>query len=277
MIMAHQAEILIPQIVEEKILENSLEIFKAVFSKYSTVEFALKGDGSLVSNLELSVEKEISTYLMEKTPWAGFRGEEGIEFEPLTGPTGYKWYLDPIDGTISFCNGLDTFAFTMTLVHDNEAVAALVYFPRLEKTYTAFKDGGAFLNGKKLSIHARPQHPKMVFAVSDRYTFEMVERENVLKTLLELPYITRTITDIYGYCMVAEGKCGGKFDAAGALWDLWPGYLLIQEAGGECLYFPVENPTDDLAGSMLIGNKRVVSEVYESLKALLPPPQPVIK
>lgn len=250
---------------KNSLLEDCTTTFRDVFKQFPQVDFKMKNDGSLVSDLELEIEKVIGGYLKEKTPWAGFQGEEGTAYPPALEGSQFKWYLDPIDGTISFRNGIDTFAFTLTLVHGNEALATVIDFPRLDATYQAFKNRGAFKNNQRIRVSDNPSE-KSVFALSDDYTFKMVDRQTSLHSLRELPFIVRTQTDIHAYCLVAEGKCIGKFDAAGGLWDLWPGYLLIKEAEGECHFFPIDKGSEDLAGSMLIGGKKTLDIVLQHLR-----------
>jgi myo-inositol-1(or 4)-monophosphatase len=270
----------IENLSQEKILEQCVELFRATFYDYekrNEVAFQTKSDGSLVSNLELEIETVIGGFLKEKTPWAGFQGEEGICYDATVGGNEYRWYLDPIDGTTSFHNRWDTFAFTLTLVKNSEALATVIDFPRLSRTYIAYLGLGAFLNQKPITLKGALQSEKPIFALSDQYTFEMTQREAVLHKLRSLPYIPRTVTDIYGYCMVAEGKCIAKFDAAGALWDLWPGYLLIREAGGKCLFFSLPQQTEDLVGSMLVGHPEIIDRIYTILnesidEGILPTP-----
>lgn len=259
----------IESLVEKKILEQCVELFRKAFhdfEKKNEVVFQTKNDGSLVSNLELEIETVIGAFLQEETPWAGFQGEEGVRYDATVGGNEYRWYLDPIDGTTSFYNGWDTFAFTLTLVKNSEALATVIDFPRLSRTYSAYLGRGAFLNQKPISLEHALQSKKPILALSDQYTFEMTQRETVLYKLRTLPYIPRTVTDIYGYCMVAEGKCIAKFDAAGALWDLWPGYLLIREAGGKCLFFSLPQQSEDLVGSMLVGHPDIIDIIHFVLK-----------
>jgi len=259
-------------LIEKDVLENCVKLFDSTFHKFKNdnkLAFEIKCDGSLVSNLEKNVELVIADFLQEMTPWASFQGEEGTFYEARDGTTSFKWYLDPIDGTTSFRNGLDTFAFTLTLVENNKAIATTVYFPCLKKTYIAYSGLGVTLNNEPISMENIHLDDKAIIAISDDYTFDLTDRAAVLQELRKLPYIPRTITDIHGYCLVAEGKCIAKFDAAGALWDLWPGHLLIEEAGGKCLFFPVKNPTEDLAGSMLVGHPEVIQNVYERLQATI--------
>lgn len=275
------ADSFVESLVEKKILEQCVAIFRETFhsfEKREEIAFETKVDGSLVSNLELEVERAVGEFLKRETPWAGFQGEEGVFYEAPSGEMGYRWYLDPIDGTTSFHNHWDTFAFTLTLVKNGEALVTAIDFPRLAKTYKAYLGRGAFLNENPISLENALRTEKAILALSDQYTFEMTERKEVLEKLRTLPYIPRTVTDIHGYCMVAEGKCIAKFDAAGALWDLWPGYLLIREAGGECLFFSLPEQTEDLAGSMLVGHPEVISVIHAILQesiaeGILPVPE----
>lgn len=260
---------LMNELLQKETLQNCALLFRQAFFEFeqeNKISFETKEDGSLVSNLEKRIEEIVGSFLQRETPWAGFQGEEGFTYDALENKDDYKWYLDPIDGTASFRNGLDVFAFTLTLVHKGKALATIIDFPRLNKTYTAYAGKGAQLNGNTISLKNAIKSEKGIFAMSDDYTFSMTKREKLLDELRRLPFITRTITDIYGYCMVAEGKCAAKFDAAGALWDLWPAHLLITEAGGKCLFFSVENPTEDLAGSMLAGSEDVIEKVYQTIR-----------
>lgn len=260
------------ELIQKDILDHSKDLFRTTYQKYvreNKVSFDSKIDGSLVSNLELEIELVVSEYLKSATPWAGFQGEESVVFAPPNGPSDYKWFLDPIDGTTSFSNGLDTFAFTLTLIKGNTPLATVIDFPNLNTTYIAYKKLGATKNGENIHMRNSPQKPKAILALSDDYTFDLANHPEILKHLRQIHYIPRTITDIYGYCLVAEGKCIAKFDAAGALWDLWPGCLLIEEAGGKCLFFPHENPNVDLAGSLLVGDENIVHQIHDYLEERL--------
>lgn len=259
------------EIIKNDILGNCRNLFHDTLNRFQSdnkVDFLIKCDGSLVSTLELEIERVIGSYLKQATPWSGFQSEEGLVIEAQQPGSQFKWYLDPIDGTLSFKNNIETFAFVLTLVNQHEALATIIEFPKLGKTFKAYKNRGATMNDKSISV-ANQINSHSIFAVSDDYTFGMTNRNDILDALHKSRFIVRTYTDIYGYSLVAEGKCAGKFDAAGALWDLWPGYLLIKEAGGDCIFFPVESPKDDLTGSMLVGSKETIKYIMDHLKVNL--------
>lgn len=252
---------------DHAVLEQALTIFRTNLVKHIQEEssFEKKQDGSLVSAIEKEIEQKIGKYLAQVTPWASFEGEEGYKYT-ADNKHGYQWYLDPIDGTISFKNNLDTFGMTLTLVKDNVPVATIIDFPRLLKTYIAYRNQGAYRNGKPISMHNQcAEGSHLVVAHSDRYAFALANRKNVLNSIEDLPYVTRTYTDIYAYSLVAEGKCSAKIDIAGALWDLFPGFLLITEAGGSVKFYPADNPNSDLFGSMIVGQKKTVENIHSIL------------
>lgn len=64
------------------------------------------------------------------------------------------WVVDPIDGTREFATGVPEFAISAALVDHGEPVAACVYNPATDELFHALKNGGAWLNGRR--IHCMP-------------------------------------------------------------------------------------------------------------------------
>lgn len=249
------------------------------FDKYFSeqkecLSFESKSDGSLVSNLEKKIENHFGEMMQEETPWASFKGEEGYYHEAkiTDGENTYCWYVDPIDGTISFRNDLDTFAFTLSLVKNREPLASLIYLPTKAQAYFAYKGQGAFCNNlltgeeNKLVIKDHPLERSHIVARSDDYAFKYLQRENMLSRCQDIPAIVRTYTDAFAYTQVAAGKYKAKIDAAAALWDLYPVYLLTREAGGEFVIYLAENPTSDLFCSCLAGPLQVINVIRSAVE-----------
>lgn len=258
----------IDSIVQDNILDQVHGLYDGVFKKsnHKDISFSVKADGSIASELEKQLEKKVGEYLKKATPWAGFVGEEGYQHMPKNAE-GYVWYMDPIDGTISFKNGLDTFAMTLTLAKGTDPLVTIIYFPNTGVIFKAYKGRGAFKNDQKISISDKSLNKNGVLSHSDLYAFEMAKRGNVLTFIKGLGCVPRTYTDIHGYTLVSDNKILGKFDAAGALWDLLPGFLLVREAGGDAIFYFSENPTEDLYGSMLVGPSSIVREVHSKIIA----------
>lgn len=241
------------------------------------VRFTRKDDGSIVSEIEHALEQAIGPMLERLTPWAGIVGEEGYRYTP---DSPYCWYIDPIDGTISFRAGMDSFSLVLTLIRDDVPLAMMAYFPRRSQMmFTAFKGRGAFCNQRRLCLQPVEFSKHPVIAVSDDYTALLAghDRQELLEYMRatfrdvatsDEGCVVRTITDMFAYCAVAQGHVAANFELAAASWDAAPGTLLIKEAGGEALFIPVDHAVEDLAGTNIVGAPGVIDWLSARLPKL---------
>src|SRR5215218_10232005 len=75
------------------------------FDTNLTVE--TKGDSSPVTVADRETEQALRGALQEAFPGDGFLGEE---YGDTPGTSGYRWIIDPIDGTRSFVRGVPLWA-----------------------------------------------------------------------------------------------------------------------------------------------------------------------
>lgn len=69
----------------------------------------------------------------------------GEESDASITSSDYAWYIDPIDGTIPFRNGLPEFGISIGLLYKNEPVVGVIARPALGKYIAAKKDEGSFV------------------------------------------------------------------------------------------------------------------------------------
>lgn len=113
------------------------------------VGFELKGDFDLVTEADRASEKLIVRRLIEAFPDHAIVAEEGGGQE---GASGYRWYVDPLDGTTNFAHGFPIFNVTLGLEHDGEVIAGVVYDPTRDEMFLAEKGAGAQLNGQPIHL-----------------------------------------------------------------------------------------------------------------------------
>lgn len=255
-------------VIADDVLARLSEEFSALHAALlvrGKPRFSSKFDGSNVSDFELEIEHKLCSWLSEICPECSVEGEEGFRYNP-EGGSPYKWSVDPIDGSISFQNDLPFYSFVATLVKDDEEpLACVIVTPKLARTVTATQGGGTWVNGNRVDISTQEFHGKSVLAVSDDYTFDILERAQYLERIRELPNPVRSYTDAYAHTLVAEGVCALKFDAACAEWDRFPAELIVREAGGEVLFIPAAEPDPDLCGSLLLGQPAAFKELKRAL------------
>lgn len=251
---------LLETIIKKEIFKSCVVVLDEIFSQKKQVLFEIKKDGSLCSNTEKNIQRQIASLLQKETPDIKFVCEEQEQVQFYADE--FAWYLDPIDGTISFKNNLNFFGVTLTLSRGVNPIASLVYFPRTKDVYISYLNQGTFKNGVSVpAISEYKEENFSVFCYSDLYTFDLSDRNEWLNLIKRTPYISRTYTDIFGYSLVVDGCSAGKFDAACAIWDMLPAFLLIKESGGTVIIYMHKKPTVENVCSMLVGSKNVVMKI----------------
>ncbi|GHT90898.1 histidinol phosphate phosphatase [Alphaproteobacteria bacterium] len=260
------------KIMDKRIFESCIQIIDdGMIAQHALSTFDIKANGSLCSKFEKEIEENIRCFLCEKYPDIKFIGEESCTSETKITDE-LTWYMDPIDGTISFKNNIGLYGSTLTLADGINPLASMVYFPVYKDRYISYLGNGAFKNNQKISIANRGEENFSVICHSDLYTFELSQRTEWLYVIQQMDsvprnFIPRTYTDVFGYSLVADGSAVAKFDAACAIWDLLPVFLLIREAGGSTVIYMNDNPTCENFCSMLSGEKSVVKKIHSELKA----------
>src|SRR5258708_3710951 len=68
----------------------------------------------------------------------------GEEFGERSGTSGYRWILDPLDGTKSFICGVPLFGTLIGVEFENQCVLGVCHFPALGETAWGAKGLGAW-------------------------------------------------------------------------------------------------------------------------------------
>src|SRR5205085_3331908 len=117
------------------------------FDRNVAVEW--KPDESPVTVADRTAEQALRTRLTAAFPGDGFVGEE---FGDTPGSSGYRWIIDPIDGTRSFVRGIPIWATMIGLEHQGELVAGVVYLPALKQIYHALRGAGAYRDDRQIHV-----------------------------------------------------------------------------------------------------------------------------
>jgi myo-inositol-1(or 4)-monophosphatase len=112
-----------------------------------------KADNTVVTDVDRETEKLIRNEIEQKFPAHCIIGEEfGVDNENAE----FKWYVDPIDGTISFSNGIPLYGTIMALHQGDIPLIGIIDHPGLGLCYYASKGHGTFCNGTKITMKCTP-------------------------------------------------------------------------------------------------------------------------
>src|SRR3989338_2012788 len=139
----------------QKFLEVALEavrkaepIFKKYFGK--PVSIIEKQERDWVTNIDKEIEKLLIGEIRRNFPEHEIVGEE---FSASLVPKGnYAWYLDPIDGTSQYIHGIPFCCISAALVDDSGPLVGVISNPETGELFHAVRGGGAFKNGKMVSV-----------------------------------------------------------------------------------------------------------------------------
>jgi len=95
---------------------------------------------------------ELRPALAAIRPAAGWLAED-METTPV--PPGEWWVVDAVEGGVNYVHGMPEWAVTVTLLRDREPVLTVVRQPVGDRTYTAARGAGAYLNGTRLRTSAK--------------------------------------------------------------------------------------------------------------------------
>jgi fructose-1,6-bisphosphatase/inositol monophosphatase family enzyme len=136
----------------ETIARNAGDIIKGNFKAGMKKEW--KSDNSPVTETDLKVNTLLLKEVKKHFPDHRVLAEEESMME---GDGEFVWVCDPVDGTIPFSHGIPICTFSLALTRNGESILGVVYEPFQNRMFTAFKGGGAFLNGEKIHVSSSNQ------------------------------------------------------------------------------------------------------------------------
>ena len=179
----------------------------------------------------------------------------------------WRWYVDPLDGTVNYVHALPVFAVSIALACRGEVQVGVVYQPVLDEMFTAVRGKGARLNGRRLRV-TRTKRLRDGFLVTGFPYFDSGRTDN-LRYLSAFMTRTRAIRRLgsaaLDLCYVARGIFDGFWEFGLGAWDIAAGMLICEEAGGRVTRFDGDPVRVD-EGEILATNGRIHKEMMQVLR-----------
>jgi len=148
---------------------------------------------------------------------------------------GIQWIIDPLDGTTNYAHGYPVFCVSVALEVEGRIALGVVYNPMLDELFSARRGGGAFLNGKPLSVSRTGTLTESLLATGFPYDIRDSRDNNMdhfANMALRARAIRRAGSAALDLAYVAAGRFDGFWELKLAPWDTAAGWLLVEEAGG---------------------------------------------
>lgn len=228
----------------------------AYFNNGTPVE--IKGDGSPVTAADRDAEAEIRRLITAAFPGHGILGEEEGE---RAGDGEYRWIIDPIDGTLTFVQGVPLYGTLIGLEVRGEPSLGVIYMPALDEMVAAARGLGCTWNGRPARVSGVNRLDQAFITVTSE--FDCRQRSSSFQQLADLTRLQRTWADCYGYVLVATGRAEIAVDPRMHIWDCAPLLPIVEEAGGRFTNWAGERTID--GGDAVATNGPLHARVLEVL------------
>lgn len=194
----------------------------------------LKQDRSPVTVADREAEEHLRRRIAAAFPGDAILGEE---FPEKPGGSGYRWILDPIDGTKSFISGVPLYGTLIGVEYESKSVVGVIHVPALDETVSAAAGQGAWhVRGaaapRPARVSAKASLAEGLFLTSEIKTYDRVSRRKAYERLEAASRLARTWGDCYGYLLVATGRAEAMVDPVMNVWDCAALQPILEEAGG---------------------------------------------
>lgn len=208
--------------------DTDLRVFRE-----QAVETGFKTSGrDFVTAADHASEREILSFIEGRNPEHGWQSEEAGSRD---GAGGWRWVIDPLDGTANFAHRYPHFSVSIALFHEETVLAGAVYDPLRDECFEAAHGQGAWLNGATLGVSTIDGLERAL--VSTGFPYEPPAHRRAMADLAtraveRVQMLRRTGSAALDLSYVAAGRSEAHWEFYLSLHDVAAGLLLVQEAGG---------------------------------------------
>lgn len=219
------------QDLQKLIQEASIEA-RAYFDS-SDFSNEAKDDGSVVTAIDQSIERQLRTFIEANFPDDAIVGEEE---DNKPGTSGFVWHVDPIDGTDNFLRKIPFCGISVARLGDTtEDSLGIVHNPITNHTFASVMEDGSYENNERVRVTPEPLGTKYVIALGRGRKEEWmvpaafaIQRAVGMKFGRCQPYGCTALELAY----LAAGRIDGYLTFGLNTYDYAAGLYLVKAAGG---------------------------------------------
>jgi myo-inositol-1(or 4)-monophosphatase len=219
-----------------------------------------------VTVVDTETERLLRDRLAELRPGEHILGEEEGGSTALD--DGLTWVLDPIDGTVNFVYGIETYAVSVGVQRGGASLAGAVANVPTGAVYSAALGHGASLrrSGVTTPLRVNTVDELSMSLVGTGFSYAPDQRTRQAEILARLLPVVRDVRRIgscaLDLCMVAAGGLDAYYEDGVHVWDWAAGALIAAEAGATMLL----PPADDRAGLVVAAAPGVAEPLVAELR-----------
>ena len=194
----------------------------------------------LVSDVDVASETLIVDGVARAWPGDGILAEEGSS---APASSGWRWVIDPLDGTRNYLTGAGPWSVCIALQEGTATRMAVVHDPVAGETFSAISGSGATLGGMSLEVTSTARVAEAIVGLSFNPSPETKQRmAGIIVALLPGIGDVRRVPAALDLAYVAAGRVDAALMVDTQLWDVAAGLLLATEAGAVLDDVPAAGP-----------------------------------
>ena len=260
------------------------------FQNLSDSQVFSKNGGDIVTEVDLSIEKDFSNYLTKLLPFSFVLGEEAFEADHTIMEQSqlhdYVWIMDPLDGTRNFANGVKCFSSILSLIHKGTPLASWLYDCNKHDVIITYQSEVYYLQTKQKIADAQPHTrtdikdmighfpKKMQNYLAEKNIKSPLNEEdsiytdlNIIERTSEMQHVKSLSCAGFDFISLALGT--RHFAVYNTLkpWDYVGGKLLLETVGGafEQLRIKNTNPLEESGLFVAVYNKNELARLKNIL------------
>lgn len=193
-------------------------------------EVDFKAAHDVVTRVDRLVEDFIRAEITALFPGDTLHGEE----RGRSGESGRIWYIDPIDGTLNFTQGIPMYCVSIGFAAQGRMEVGVIYEPNRDELFSGQRGKGVSLNGVAVkcadtmalgdAVLATGFPPPRVGDVDNVPVF--------MRAVRRTRNVRRLGSAAIDLAYVACGRLDGFWEFNLSPWDTAAGFLLVEEGGG---------------------------------------------
>ena len=208
----------------------------------------------LVSEADLHAERAIREVLHRRRPDDSILGEEG---DDVTGTTGLRWIVDPLDGTVNYLFGIPHWCVSVAC----EGRVGVVLDPLRGERFEVVAGAPATLNGEPVAASVREDLRTAIVATGFAYDAGVRARQAEVAAQLipRVADIRRLGSAALDLAWTAAGRYDAYFESWLSEWDVAAGEMLCSASGLEIRDLPAQ---DGLPAGVLVAVPALAGELF---------------
>lgn len=233
-------------VTEEELLEVALTAVEAAAGELlvrfgQPIEVSSKSTQTdPVSEADVAAEEAIRRVLSEARPGDAILGEEGGQTHPLNGaePTGLRWIVDPLDGTVNYLYGIPQWAVSVAVEDESGVIAGVVAHPVSGELFRGTRSGQVLRGAPgapDVACLPRGEHRLDFALVATGFGYDpgvrALQGQVVASLLPRVRDVRRAGAAALDLCSVACGRVDAYYERGVKPWDIAAGVLFCERVG----------------------------------------------